>query len=87
MNLNEINEKIFREDKMMVAVEAEVTEDYVNKILAGERNADTPKAQFIVKKLAKLARLNDKVKKQKEKVLSTNTILLNLRTNFSKKSA
>ena len=69
---------------MMVAVSEEVSENYIEKILRGDRDVNSEKSKVIIKKLAKLARLNEKLKQQKKRVVSPETILNNLRTKISK---
>lgn len=68
MNLTEINEKIFPEDKMIAAVSNEVSEDYVNRILRGNRKPESEKAKAIVKTLRKLARVNETARNRKEAI-------------------
>ena len=84
MRIESIKEKIFPEDKMMVAVSEEVSENYIEKILRGDRDVNSEKSKVIIKKLSKLARLNEKLKQQKKRVVSPETILNNLRTKISK---
>lgn len=55
-----IAKKLYREDKLIVAVKNETSESYINEILRKSVNDQTPKAQQILKDLRKLADENEK---------------------------
>lgn len=70
MKLQEIKANIYPEDKMMVAVSHEVTEDYINRILRGDRSTNSETAKSILKKLRKLAKLNERVSNRKTDIIT-----------------
>lgn len=49
---------LFREDKLIVAVKHETSEDYINKLLSGKRPANTDRAKEILNDLELLANEN-----------------------------
>lgn len=53
-----LNKKLFREDKMIVAVKHDTHENYINQILRGERSCNSEKAKAIVADLELLAAEN-----------------------------
>ncbi len=68
MSLNEINKNVLPEDVMIAAVSNEASEDYVNRILRGDRDVKSEKAKAIVKTLERLARVNENSKNRKERI-------------------
>lgn len=55
-----LNKRLYREDKLMVAVKHDTDENYINQILRGERRRRSKKARAIVADLEKLADENTK---------------------------
>jgi hypothetical protein len=70
MNLEDIKENIYREDRAMAAVYAETPIEYVDMILSGRRNRDSKKGKKIMEKLEQLAKVNIASKAQKAKLIA-----------------
>lgn len=68
MKIQEIEDNLYREDRMMCAVNCETGYSMVNDVLAGRRNRETQLGKKIMAELERLAKINIQSKKQKQAV-------------------
>lgn len=68
MKIQEIEDNLYREDRMMCAVNCETSYSMVNDVLAGRRNRETELGRKIMAELERLAIINIQSKKQKQAV-------------------
>ncbi len=69
MNISEIKDWVFPEDKMKVAVKYEADYSYITKLLNGQRKANSQTAVSILNDLTALAEANVQTKYLKEEYL------------------
>ena len=72
-----ISKKLFREDKLIVAVKNETSESYINEILRGDKNDQTDKAKQVLKDLQRLAKENEKWLKAKGRKMNVEVVIDN----------
>ena len=65
MNIKQIVNNIYPEDKAMTMVKYEVTMSYIDKILQEKREVNSPKSKLIVAELERLAKINIAAKAEK----------------------
>lgn len=65
MNIEEIKQNIYPEDKMMVAVTLETSYFTINAMLRGSRNIDTDLGKSILAELTRIAKINRSAKRAK----------------------
>lgn len=70
MEMSEIIENIYPEDKAMVAVSCECTFRYVDMVLYGDRKNQTETAKKIIEKLERLAAVNKASKAEKAQLIA-----------------
>jgi len=68
--MNELQENLFPEDKVMVAIKHEVHTKYVEMILRGARNAKSKRAQAIISDLEALACENIAWREHKQNLIA-----------------
>ncbi len=66
MTIKEIKANIYREDKMICAVNCETSEPTINQMLSGVRNHQTELGKRIMAELERLAKINIQSKSKKQ---------------------